>query len=270
MAITSPTLYMAANKQSCRISKTTARTTLAALMFSLFDVAGSPGNGVLAGTSTSAGVVPTSATPGCYPIQFNSGTGYITRVEYGSSVAGRQHIYDMLFKAGAFSYAAGTTGLSNQPAISQRCPDYPGSGNVFGAGNEIWMEVSTAFLTGNAWTIQVTYTDSNGNAGHTSIVTPVMAAAALIIGRMVQIPLASGDFGVQKIESVIVSNPTTAMTAGAFNILILRPLLTELKVKFVGDGGILNLFDTGMPQVYADSAIICPVEPDSTSSGLPD
>ena len=50
-----------------------------------------------------------------------------------------------------------------------------------------------------------------------------MAAAALTLGKMFQLPLQAGDSGVQKIESVVVTNGTTAMTAGNFNVLVLRP-----------------------------------------------
>ncbi|MFK5283513.1 hypothetical protein ACI3PL_28460, partial [Lacticaseibacillus paracasei] len=74
--------FIAAAKQQIAIVKTNARTTTAASVFSLFDLEGSPGAGVLAGTSTTAGVVPTDATPGCPPINaYGSGNvGYLARV----------------------------------------------------------------------------------------------------------------------------------------------------------------------------------------------
>jgi len=269
MPITSLNDYINANKQRLQIVKTASRTSLAVTAFSIFDLAGQPGAGVLAGTSTAAGVVPTDATAGCPIINFSSGTGYLSKVEYYSSVLCRLELVDMLFKAGAYSFAAGTTSLSSQPSIASRCPDYPGSGTVFGNGNEIWIEVSTAFATGNSWQVQVTYTNSAGVTGRTSIISAVNAAATLTLGRMFQLALQSGDSGVQKIESVIVTNGGTAMTAGAFNVLILRPLWFN-RVLNANGGGISDLLSTGLPVVYSDSALVLMVQPDSTATGFPD
>lgn len=267
MAIVSLDGYIASAKQRIGITKTAARTTVATIPFSVFDVAGNPGAGTLAGTSTSAGVVPTDATAGCPIIEFTSGTGYLSRIEFASSVASRLSIFDMLYKAGAYSYAAGTTTLSSQPVFSQRCPDYPGSGSVFGARNEIWIEVVTAMTGATAWAVRVTYTNQNGTAGRSSVVSANQAAAALTVGKMFQLALQSGDTGVQKIESVIVTN--TGATAGSFNVLVLRPLWTSGRVRTANDGDVHGIMKTGMPIVYGDSALYLQVAADSTSSGIP-
>jgi hypothetical protein len=269
MSILSLDQYIASSKQRIRITKPSI-TSLAVIPFTVFNGAGDPGAGTLAGTSTGQGVVPDDTVAGFPPVTFTGGTGYLSRVEYGSTVACRLAVYDLLFKAGAYSYAAGTTSLSGQPSIISRCPDYPGSGNVWGQGNEIWLEVTTPFVTGNAWQVSCTYTNSNGVTGCTSPISAVFAAAALIQNRMQQIYLAPGDVGVQRIESVIVTNNTTAMTAGNFNILIARPLITSLKAKFVGDGGIADIITTGMPQVYTNSALYAIITADSTTSGVPE
>jgi hypothetical protein len=270
MAIASKDQYLAAQRQRIRIIKTPSRTTVAVMPYSMFDLVGNPGAGVLAGTSTAQGVMPTDATVGCPDIEFTTGIGYLSRVEFACSVACRLAIYDMLFKAGAYAYGAATTTVTDPPEVSSRCPDYPGSGTTFGSRNEIWLEVSTTFATGNAWTLQVTYTNSLGETGRTTPAMPVFAAAALVIGKMWQLPLQSGDSGVQKIESVIVTNPATAMTAGAFNILILRPLITSMRVPVPGGGAVLDMFATGMPIVYNNSAIIVVENADSTALGVPE
>lgn len=269
MAITSLNDYINAVKQRVQMVKTATRTSVALVPFSVFDIAGQPGAGTLAGTSTANGVVPTDATAGCPVINFSSGVGYLSKVEYYSSVLCRLEIADMLFKAGAYSFTGGTTNLSAQPAISSRCPDYPGSGTVFGNGNEIWIEVSTAFATGTAWQVRVTYTNSAGTTGRTSIISAAQAAAALTLGKMFQLALQAGDSGVQKIESVIVTNGGTAMTAGNFNVLIIRPLWFN-RVTVANGGDINDMLRTGLPIVYTDSALILIVTADSTSTGLPD
>lgn len=264
MAIATLDQYIAAIKQRVNIDKIASVTTVAAIPFSVFDQNGNPGAGTLAGTSTSAGVVPTDATAGCPTISFSSGTGYLSKVEFGSSVASRLSVFDLLFKAGAYAYTAGTTTLSAQPSYLGRCP----SGH--GDSCEIWIEVSTAFVTGTSWQVQITYTNSAGVTGRTSIISAAQAAAALTVRKMFQIALQAGDSGVDKIESVIVTNGGTAMTAGNFNVLVLRPLWTSGRVRLANDGDIHDMLKTGLPVVYLDSALFLQVCADSTASGLPE
>lgn len=265
MAITTFDGLIAAAKQSVSLVKTASRTAVATGWFSVFNLAGNPGAGTLAGTSTAAGVVPTDATAGCPTIDaFGSGnTGYIAHIDFGSSVASRIKLFDMVFKAGAYGFAAGTTTLSAQPSFSSRMPG--GSYN----DTQIWIEVSTAFVTGTAWTVVVTYTNQSGTTAKSTGALGNLAAAALTLGRMYQLPLAAGDTGVQKIESVIVTNGGTAMTAGAFNVLVLRPLWSG-RVKINNDGDVHDLTKTGMSEVFADSAIVAAVAADSTATGIPE
>lgn len=254
MAIASLNDYIASAKQRVQWVKTTTRTTIAAAWFSLFDIAGAPGAGTLAGSSTAAGVVPTDATAGCPAITFSTGTGYLSKVEYGSSVAGRLAVFDMLFKAGAYAFNAATS-LASQPSYSSRIPgaDY--------SGLEIWIECVTAF-TGNP-SIAVTYTNQAGVAGRTT--GTIATGIAPTLGRMLQLPLQAGDTGVQKIESVT----ATVATVGTFNVLVMRPLWSG-RVKIANDGDVHDMLRTGMPQVYTDSAIVVLICADSTSSGVPE
>lgn len=249
--------YIAAAKQQINVVKTAARTTIAAAWFSLFELAGNPGGGVLAGTSTAAGVVPDDTTAGCPLINAFGGaaTGYISTVDFGSSVACRMQICDMLFKAGAYAFNAATA-LAAQPSYSARVP-----GGTDFTGTQIWIEAVTAF-TGNL-SVAVTYTNQAGTAARTT--GTFATGTALTLGRMMQLPLAAGDTGVQKIESVT----GTVATAGTFNVLVLRPLWTG-RVRIANDGDIHGLDKTGLPQVFATSALILMVAADSTSSGVPE
>jgi hypothetical protein len=260
--------YIASVKQRIELVKTVSKTTLAGFPFSVFDLAGQPGAGVAAGTSTISGVVPTDATPGCPDVVFSTGTGYLSKVEFNSSVPCRLALFDMLFKAGAYAFNAGTVNLSSQPPISARCPDLNGS--YFGAANEIWIEVVSAFASGTVWQVQVTYTNQAGVAGCVSVASLAAngTAANLIQGRMFQIALAPGDTGVQKIESVIVT--TGGMSAGTFNVLIMRPLWTSGRVPIANGGDIHDMLKTGMPIVYSNSALFMQVSADGVSSGLPE
>lgn len=253
MALITVDSYIGAVKQEVRWFKTTSRTSVAANPFSLFDIAGSPGAGTLNVGNTANGLVHTDATAGYPTINAISGTGYLTRVEFGWTVAGRMNLYDRLFSCGAYAFNANVT-LASQPSYSSRVPlaDY--------RGLELWVEAVTAF-TGTP-SVQVNYIDQGGAAGDTGVVS---CGAALIVGRMFRLPLASGDSGVQQIVQV----RGTVATAGTFNVHVMRRLWSG-RVLAANDGSVHDLFSTGAPQVYADSALFMQVQPDSTASALPE
>jgi hypothetical protein len=253
MALTSFDGYLAAPKVPRRWFKTGARTTVAAQPFTLFDIAGSPGAGTLAIGNTANGVVPTDATAGYPPVPTFAATGYVGRVNWGSSVACWLTVYDRLFAAGAYAFNADTT-LASQPSYSGRVPgaDY--------SGLELWVEAVTAF-TGTP-SFQINYLDQAGAAGDTGVVS---AGAALTVGRMFRMPLAAGDSGVQRVDRVRGS----VATVGTFNVMVLRELWSG-RVGTVNGGGKDSILDTGAPQLYGDSALYVVLETDSTASGLPD
>lgn len=266
MAIISLDGLIAAPKQSVSIAKTAARTTVATAWFSTFDLAGNPGAGVLAGTSTTAGVVPTDLTAGCPIIDAFAGgaTGYLAHVDFGSSVACRIKLFDMVYKAGAYAFTGATTTVTSPPSYASRMPG--GSYN----DTQLWIEVSTAFATGTNWGVTVTYTNQSGTTARSTVAfNPTLAAAGLTLGRMYQLPLQAGDSGVQKIESVVVTNGATAMTAGAFNVLVLRPLWSG-RCRIANDGDVHDLTKTGMSELFADSALVALVSADSTALGVPE
>jgi hypothetical protein len=255
--------YIGAYKQVIPFCKTpTTIATVALGWYSTFDMAGNPGAGVAAGTSATAGVVPTDATPGVSPINFSTGTGYLSTVDFSNTVASRLMLADILWKGGTYANNSGTTTLSGQPSYSSRVP-----GGTDYTGLQIWIEVSTAFVSGTTWSVVVTYTDQDGNTGASTITTGSLAAAGLTKGRMYQLALASGDSGVRKIESVVVT--TGGTTSGAFNVLVLRPLWSG-RVSAANQGDCHGIDRTGMPIVFSDSAIALYLNADSTVSGLPD
>lgn len=259
MSITTLDQLIAAPKQKISYTKTASRTSVAAIPFSVFDLAGSPAAGTLAVGNTTTGIVPTDAIAG-YPTinAFTGGggiVGYLSGVQFASTVASRINIFDCLFSAGAFAFNANTT-LTTQPSYSTRVP----SGTDFN-GLEIWIETVTAF-TGNL-TVAVTYTNQAGVAGRTTgTFAPAVAPTS---GRMFQLPLQAGDTGVQKIESIV----STVATVGTFNVHVMRRLWSG-RVRSANDGGTDDFLATGMPQVFADSALRFVVTADGTTTGIPD
>jgi len=266
MAINTLDQLIAAASQRVSLLKTGGRTTVSTFPFSVLDLAGNPGAGVLPGTSTTAGVVPNSSTAGFPSLNAFAGAaiGYINKIEFSNTTPSRFLLFDLVFKAGAYAFTAGTSSLTAQPSYSARM-----LGGTDYTNTEIWIEVSTAFATGTAWQVQVTYTNQAGTTGRTSIISAAQAAAALTQGKMFMLGLQTGDTGVQKIESVIVTNGGTAMTAGAFNVLVMRRLW-QGRVRIANDGDVHDMFKTGLVQIFDSSALFLVVAGDSTSTGAPE
>ena len=254
MAITTLDQYIAAASQRVTMLKTASVTAIALMCTQVLQAAGNPAAGVLAGTNTANGLVPTDADAG-FPIinAFGGANGYISNMTFGSTVAGRIHLFDCLFKAGAYAFNAAVT-LASQPSYASRV-----LGGTDFSNTEIWIEAVTAF-TGNQ-SIAVTYTNQAGVTGRTTGV--IATGVAPIIGRMLQLPLQAGDTGVQKIESVT----STVSTVGTFNVLVLRRLWSA-RVRVANDGDTHDFLKTGMPEIFANSALMPIVQPDSTGTGI--
>lgn len=253
MAITTLDGYIASGKQMLLQKKTASITAVAQNWFTTFHLAGTPGAGTLAGTSTAAGVVPTDATAGCPTINaFTGSNGYISRINAYSSVPGQLMLADVLWKGGAYSYNSAVS-LTGQPSYSSRVP-----GGTDFKNCEIWLETVTAF-TGNQ-SIAITYTDGADGAQTTGTIA---TGVAPILGRMYRLPTVAN--GVKTITGVT----STVSTVGTFNVLVLRPL-AYIRIPFAGYSEQRDLYGTGMPEVYADSALAVFVRPDSTATGLPE
>lgn len=254
MAITTLDGYLGASKQKVVYNKTASRTSVANVPFSVFDQAGNPGAGTIAVGNTANGVVPTDATAG-YPVinAFGGGaTGYVTGVEYSSSVLCTLGLFDTVFSAGAYVFNADVT-LASQPSYTSRVP---GGSYV---GTRLFIEAATAF-TGNQ-TVQINYLDQDGNPGDTGAIA---TGVAPILGRMLELPLAAGDNGVSQITRV----RSSVSTVGTFNVHVLRPIW-ENRIILANYSGKDDFLKTGMPVIYAGSALRLIVWADSTATGLP-
>lgn len=258
MAITTRDGLIAAQaaSQTARIFKSASRATIASIPFSVFELAGDPGAGVLAGTSLAAGVVPTDATAGVPIINAFTGanSGYLSRIEASSPVACRLAIYDMLWKGGAYAFNANQA-LTGQPSYSSRVP-----GGTDFKGTQIWLETVTVFT--GLQSIRVQYLDQDGAAGDTGVIATGVAPT---VGRMFKMPFAAGDTGVQQITNVI----SSVATVGTFNVLVLDKKW-EGRIRVANDGIVHGPDLTGLSNLYDTSALILVVTADSTASSLPE
>jgi hypothetical protein len=252
MAIATHDGYVGSAKQFLTWFKTASITAVAAIPFTNFHLAGSPGAGTLAVGNTANGIVPTAALAGYPTIAAIAATGYLGKIDFASSVACRLALYDCLFSAGAYAFNANTT-LASQPSYAGRVP----GGNY--QGLELWLEAVTAFT--GLQSIQLNYLDQGGAAGDTGVVA---TGVAPILGRMFRVPLAAGDTGVQQLVQV----RSTVATVGTFNVHIMRPLWTG-RVNLANGGDTHDYLKTGLNRLYAASALRVVVQPDSTAVGLP-
>jgi hypothetical protein len=253
MAIITLDGYIGSAKYRLTWMKTGTRTLVAAMSYTVFDIAGSPGAGLLNVGNTANGLVPTDAVAG-YPLipSFGGQAGYLSRVGFGSSVPCCFDLYDRLFVAGAYAFNANVS-LTSQPVFTSRLPN----AGIYN-GLQLWIEAVTAFT--GVCNVRITYLDQDGNAGDTGVV----ATLALPIGRCYQIPLAAGDSGIQKIVSVVGS----IATGGTFNVMILRPLWFG-RVQVANGGDVHDLLRIGFPKIFDDSALYILLYADATAVGLP-
>lgn len=250
-----------------KLDKLTSRTTGGVQPFSVFDILGNPGQGVLPGVNTANGVVPTDAVAGYPSIHAFSGSndGFLARVAYKWSVAGHLALYDRLFVAGNYSYTASAFSdvtLASQPSFSGRVPVV--GGNPDYTGLELWVE-NVAASTGNL-DVRVNYLDDVGVASDT---TAVGVGAVAAIGRCWQLPFETGQpgqsgRGISRIDRVRAGTASV----GNFNVMILRKLW-ENRVPVAGGGGVDDWQTTMLPQVWASSALYLLATPDNASTSQP-
>lgn len=209
------------DSQVIRWCKPGGRSQTTSIWASLLNSAGEPAAGTLAGTSTTAGVVPTDATAGFPTIDtFDGGRGFLSRVEISGGTAGatlglyRWSLNDLLWKSGAHTFNAADT-ITAPPSYSGRVP-----GGTDYKGLEIWVEIVTAF-TGNP-TFTVTYKNAAAGTGRTATISLATPPGS---NSLFQLPLQAGDDGVELIETVA----CTVASVGTFNVLVLRPLVRHFQ-----------------------------------------
>jgi hypothetical protein len=267
MAITTLDGYLGAFKQRVTIAKTNSVTTVAGQPSTTFDRAGFPAAGALNPNQITNGLVPTDATTGYPTIQaFNgSNKGYITRVEATWPVAGSLAIYDVLFETGQVTIpTSGTTvtSLTSQPSYATRVPYKSDGTNRDYTQCELWARPGSVAWSNHAHSVTVTYVDQDNN---TAEATANLSTQNIIINRLIRVPLNAQDNGVRQINSFTLNGVTSA--AGNVVIAVMRPLWMG---RIYGPGGgQWGPDQTGMPEVFADSALLLVTYADSTSSSTP-
>lgn len=149
-------------------------------------------------------------------------------------------LYDRLAGVSGISLASTGSKTVNSGALTR----YSGAAAVL---NEAWLEITTAttvtapVVNLNAYTAADA---STGNAGG-SVTFP---AAATVLHSLIQLPLAAGKQGVRSVEAGL--NVGTAGTAGAANLMIIRPLVRLPLIANIWNEVSLLDDTMGLPQIF--------------------
>lgn len=184
-----------------------------------------------------------------------STTTYIGRLGATFATAGTIHIYGLLWACSGFSGAVNTaqavTGFSGLPTR-----------NPTGEGCEIWIGCSSATgATASNMTVQ--YTNSKGVSGRNTVSTAHITS--MPANRMYQVPLQSGDTGVQSIQSITLSASTA--TAGNLWVLIMDRY-TSIASAVPNVSVTSDAITLGFPKIYDESCIVFINQAAATSSGI--
>ena len=173
----------------------------------------------LAGAAPTTAAVPTKATTGSAPFDTwqNSG-GALQTVCLGGNLscltAGVWVVCDRLSHQGALSATVTGAQTTNLPTAAL-------TRYTTGDGVMAGLEIHTG-IGATATTVTASYTNQAGTAGQT---TPAVAFGGTnfnAAGRLILLPLASGDTGVRAVANVNVA--ATTGTAGAFGVVLFKPL----------------------------------------------
>lgn len=207
-----------------------ATATIAGRMASLWRYDGQPS----AGATPTTVAIPDNTTAGGLK-QADPGGGrqkWLTQFCASGFVAGTLILYDRLLHIGGLSGT--TTTAQTVGGTLTRYTD--------GVGNMAWCEIYTIIGT-TGTTITMDYTDQDGNSGQTSAAAVIGGTGFREVSRVIMLPLAAGDTGIQAVASVDLAGTTG--TAGNFGVTIGHPLA----YASIGGAGVSGWqeFVTGLP-----------------------
>lgn len=227
--------------KDARSGSSAAAANVSGQMTSLWQYNGVPSDGI-APTTVAA---PTNLTTGS--LRYSNASGgrskYLLHAAATCGAAGTLILYDRLLHIGGLS-ATTTTPQTVAGSLTR---------NTGGLGNQIWAEIYTQ-IGATGTTITASYTNETGASGHTTQAATFGNTGFREVQRMIQMPLASGDAGVQVVASCTVLAST--LTAGNFGITVLKQLVA-IPLGLSAAGSVLD-FASGpkdFPLVEANSCL---------------
>ena len=212
-----------------------------------------PGSHVANIPTAGAGQVCDGSTVGRINVD-DAGSGntlYLSKMIFSPTLAVGVYLMDRL---------VATSGLSGTSAVSQSVNSValPARGGN-GAGTELWLEWYVTTGT-TARTATVTYTNSEGTSGRTSIVSVPVSTR---LTSCIRVPLMPGDRGVRSVQSVQLSGSTG--TTGNFGITIAKRIATVDNIVANAMAG-LGPIGLNLPSIPNDNCLYFIVNASGTTS----
>lgn len=180
---------------------------------------------------------------------------YIGRWGMTLATAGTIHVYDLYFAASGFVGNVATAQTIASPASMP-------ARNPTGVGAEIWIGCSSA-IGATAHNVTVQYTNQSGTSGRNTVSTA--GVASMPANRMYQVPLQSGDTGVQTVQGLTLS--ASSGTAGNLWVLVMNRIASiGLAVPNVGKAA--DFAELAMPKIFDESCLLFVHQATATSSGI--
>lgn len=195
-----------------RVDAAAAAAPVAGRAISLWMYEGQPSGAAAPGAVAS----PTNATTGGL-MQTDPGGGrtkWLTGFYVCANTTGTVILYDRLLHISGLS---GTVVSPTAQTVGGTLTRY-----TDGIGNQIWVEIYTQ-IGASSTTITASYTDQGSNSGQTTTATAIGNTGLRDAQRIIPLPLASGDYGVQAVASVTLA--ATTSTAGDFGVTVAHPLV---------------------------------------------
>jgi hypothetical protein len=161
-------------------------------------------------------------------------------------------VVDRLVETGGLNGTSGSLQTVNSVALPARAGA--------GVGVEMWMEAYSD-LGSSTPTVTVAYTNAAGGGSSSPAVS---VPATLKAGQMFPIPLASGDTGVQSVQSLTLSGTTG--TAGNFGITLVKHLAEIPQVSNIGSA--FDAFTLGLPEVWDSACLNLIMMPNTATTGI--
>lgn len=220
---------------------------------SSFGIMAAPGAASAGGTTYNQSSISTGFPR--YSNPTGGSTGYIGRMGLTMATIGTVHVYDLLWACSNFvgnvATAQTVTSFSGMP-----------SRNSNGDGAEIWIGCSAA-IGATAHNVTVQYTNQSGTAGRNTVSTA--GTASMPANRMYQVPLQSGDTGVQSIQGLTLS--ASSGTAGNLWVLVLDRL-ASISCSVANVGTSADFAMLGLPELKSDGTLLFVNQGTATASGI--
>ena len=245
------------------ISKNTVSPVLP-VWASSWGVAGNPVAGGYSGAIN--GATLTSPVTGALPWNDpSSGNAYLARFQMASTSVSATvspslfMLCDRLWSNGAIDI----TGASSPQAITS--PTWPArdlNGNTTGVDVLLGVEVSGATGAGTP-TLSASYTNTVGTSGQTaSNIYPTVATTA--VNTFHPLSLATGDVGVQSVQSVSLS---ATWTSGTVNLVAYRPI--AMLDGLFNRSTAIDAVTAAMPRLYSGSVLFVLMKPGVSAGNTP-